>query len=211
MSGRAREFNAETGSNFDVRYWARFEDLASDLKEMIERMQLRQPQQDQYVIPTSSPSAYEIATQPEFSRPLRVFLCHSSGDKPAVRDLYHRLRSDGIDPWLDEENLLPGQNWEREIPKAVRNCDVALVCLSESSVNKRGYVQKEIKFALDVADEQPEDAIFLIPLRLEECDVPERLRLYHWVNIYESKGYEKLMRSLRARSSTLSVTGAIAH
>jgi hypothetical protein len=44
--------------------------------------------------------------------PLRVFLCHSSGDKQAVRDLYRRLRGDGLDPWLDEENLLPGQNWD---------------------------------------------------------------------------------------------------
>ena len=48
------------------------------------------------------------------SRSLRVFLCHSSGDKPAVHDLYHRLLRNGIDPWLDEEKLLPGQDWQRE-------------------------------------------------------------------------------------------------
>ena len=47
-------------------------------------------------------------------RRLKVFLCHASGDKPAVRELCHRLRAAGFDPWLDEEKLLPGQdcNWK---------------------------------------------------------------------------------------------------
>jgi DNA (cytosine-5)-methyltransferase 1 len=134
---------------------------------------------------------------------LRVFLCHSSKDKPIVRTLYHRLREDGVSPWLDEEDLLPGQKWEVEIPRAVQCSDAVIVCLSQGSTNKRGYVQKEIKYALDVADEQPEGTIFLIPLRLEECNVPGSLSNIQWVNLFEDKGYERLMRALKARSSTL--------
>jgi len=39
-------------------------------------------------------------------RKLRVFLCHSSQDKPIVRELYQRLLAKGwIDSWLDEEKL----------------------------------------------------------------------------------------------------------
>ena len=48
---------------------------------------------------------------------------------------------------------------------------------------KSQYIQKEIKFALDVADEQPEGTIFLIPTKLEECDVPERLSQWQWGNL----------------------------
>jgi len=33
--------------------------------------------------------------------------------------------------------------------------DVLIGCLSRGSINKAGYVQKEIKLAPDVADEQP--------------------------------------------------------
>jgi formylglycine-generating enzyme required for sulfatase activity len=144
----------------------------------------------------------------EFQRRLRVFLCHASGDKPAVRDLYRRLCADGIEPWLDEEDLLSGQDWQREILRAVRAADVVIVCLSRASITKAGYVQKEIKFALDVADEQPEGAIFLIPLRLEACEVPERLSRWQWVNLFDDSGYERLMRSLRVRAETLGVTVA---
>jgi hypothetical protein len=60
---------------------------------------------------------------------LNIFLCHASGDKPAVRELYEALQHDGFDPWLDEENLLPGQDWNYEIARAVRNSDVVLVSL----------------------------------------------------------------------------------
>ena len=128
---------------------------------------------------------------------LRVFLCHSSGDKPAVRELHRRLWAYGIATWLDEEELLPGQDWMLEITKAVRSSDVVIVCLSKGSVTKAGYVQKEVKLSLDIADEQPEGTIFLIPVKLEECDVPNRLQRWHWVNLFEERGYERLILSLR--------------
>jgi formylglycine-generating enzyme required for sulfatase activity len=134
---------------------------------------------------------------------LKIFLCHASGDKPAVRDLYHRLRAESFAPWLDEENLLPGQDWQLEIPQTVRSSDAVIVCLSTRAVTKRGYVQKEIRYSLDVADEQPEGAIFLIPLRLEECDVPQRLRRWHWVDFFDDKGYQRLLGALRARAESL--------
>jgi hypothetical protein len=53
-------------------------------------------------------------------RKLRVFLCHASQDKPIVRELYQRLLAEGwIDPWLDEEKFLLGQNGNLEIEKAM--------------------------------------------------------------------------------------------
>lgn len=141
----------------------------------------------------------------ENQRPLRVFLCHSKDDKIEIRNLYQQLYSNGIEPWLDEEDLLPGQDWEREIRKAVRTLDTVIVCLSRKAINKRGFIQKEIKYALDVADEQPEDTIFIIPLKLEECEVPDRLRRWQWVNLFEEHGYERLIRALQKRHRDVKV------
>lgn len=139
-------------------------------------------------------------------RTLRVFLCHATNDKPSVRKLYNRLNNDNVDPWLDEEKLLPGQDWQIEIPQAVRNSDIVIVCLSHHSINKIGYVQKEIVVALDVADEQPEGAIYLIPVRLEKCEVPKRLRRWQWVDLFERGGYDRLMSALQVRARTLEVS-----
>ena len=142
----------------------------------------------------------------ETTRPLKVFLCHASGDKPAVRDLYKRLIAEGVDAWLDQEKLLPGQNWRVEIPRAVREADVVVICLSNKSITKEGYIQKEIKFALDSADEKPEGTIFLIPARLEECAVPEQLGHWQWVDLFEENGFVRLLRSLKLRADRVGAT-----
>lgn len=139
----------------------------------------------------------------ETKRPLKVFLCHASADKSKVRELYRYLRKRGIQPWLDVENLLAGQDWQVEIPKAIASSDAIIVCLSKNSVDKEGYVQNEISFALDRALSMPEGRIFLIPARLEECDLPFSLKRYHWVDLFETDGYTKLMRSLKTRASQL--------
>ena len=136
-------------------------------------------------------------------RPLKVFLCHASADKPKVRELYRTLKRRGVQPWLDAEDLIPGQNWEVEIPKALLSSDAIIICLTPNSVDKEGYVQKEIKFALDKAMEMPEGRIFIIPARLEDCELPFGLKKYQAVNLYEKAGYTKLMQALKLRASQL--------
>jgi|GEM_PF-1211183 len=141
-------------------------------------------------------------TEPK--RPLKVFLCHAHADRDPVRRLYTRLTKDGVDAWLDKEKLLPGQDWELEIKRAVREADVVVVCLSKQ-FNQAGFRQKEVRLALDTAMEQPEGEIFIIPARLEECDAPENMYRYHWVDLFEKGGYEKLLQAFRVRAEKISV------
>jgi SOS-response transcriptional repressor LexA len=139
------------------------------------------------------------------NRKLKVFLCHSKDDKSKVRYLYYRLSDDGFDPWLDEEKLIPGQDWDLEIRKAVRQADVVAVCISNDAITKAGYVQKEIRLALDVADEKPEGTIFLIPVRLEDCNVPNRISRFQWVDLFDKAGYSKLKEALNLRMKDLNI------
>lgn len=138
----------------------------------------------------------------EAKRPLKVFLCHAHSDKDAVKALYTRLTNDGVDAWLDKEKLLPGQDWEMEIHKAVREADVIIVCLSKQ-FNQRGYRQKEVRLALDEADMIPEGEIFIIPARLEECESFDSLQKWHWVDLFNEEGYKKLLFSLIKRASSI--------
>src|SRR5688500_14458913 len=141
------------------------------------------------------------------NRPLRVFLCHSSTDKPAVRELYQKLRAEPwIQPWLDEEELYPGQDWNFEIEKTVKAADVILVCLSKGSTNKEGYVQREIRIALNYADYKPEGTLYIIPVRLEECDPPTRLLNWQYADYFEGqreRAFQRLLVSLKRRAEAL--------
>lgn len=144
------------------------------------------------------------------NRKLRIFLCHSSKDKSIVRELYRRLTAvDWAIPWLDEEDLLPGQDWDMEIEKAIETTDVVIVCISNNSVNKEGYIQREIKFVLDIALEKLEGAIFVIPLRLDNCEIPRRLRSYQYLDYFQTKknesAYLRLIKSLELRAKDLNI------
>lgn len=140
---------------------------------------------------------------PEFHRPLKVFLSYASQDKTSVRELSARLVGEGwIDTWQDEKDLLPGQDWRVKIEEAVEGADVVIIVLSQHSVSKEGYVQKELRYAREIALEKPEDTIFLIPLRLDECEVPRGLRFYQWVDYFDDKksaSYKALVTSLKFR------------
>ncbi len=120
-----------------------------------------------------------------------------------MQRLYGRLRGEGIDVWLDEKNILPGQDWDAEIRRAVRAADLVIVCLSKASIEKTGYVQREIRMVLDLADEQPEDKIYLIPARLELCDVPHRLTRWQWVDLFDPEGYNRLLSAVRTVAERL--------
>jgi signal transduction histidine kinase len=134
---------------------------------------------------------------------LHVFLCHSSQDKPAVRELYHKLSAEGwIDVWFDEKNLLPGQDWEYEIEKALDESDAVIVCLSRNSVTKEGFVQKELKFVIDIALEKPEGTIYILPVRLDNYSPPRRLRSYHYVDYFDEnkiQGFAGLINALKVK------------
>lgn len=132
--------------------------------------------------------------------PLRVFLCHSSADKKAVRRLYQQLQQQGVALWLDEENLLAGQNWDQEIRDAISATDVILVCLSRRAITRQGYLSQEINHALTAGHQKPVETLFLIPVRLAKCDVPLGLQKWQWVNLYEANGYGRLVRALRERA-----------
>jgi hypothetical protein len=139
----------------------------------------------------------EEAREWKAARQLKVFICHGSEDKPAARAIYGQLRQADMIPWLDEVDILPGQEWDAAIRDAVRESHIILVCLSNKSVSKTGYVQKEIRFALDRADEQPEGQTYIIPVKLEDCTVPRSLSKWQWVNLFEAGGNERLFSHLQ--------------
>ena len=139
----------------------------------------------------------------ETNTPLKVFLCHALDDTPKTRELYEYLKQRGIQPWLDKEDLLPGQDWEIEIPKALEASDVVIICLTKNSVEKEGYIHKEIRFAVEKALEMPEGRTSLIPVKFEECEIPSFLKRYQWVDLTSRNGYSRLMEALKKRASEL--------
>lgn len=125
-----------------------------------------------------------------------IFISYAREDEAKARDLYNRLTQLDFRPWLDKEDILPGEEWNLKINHTLRQSDFLLICLSKKSITKRGYIQKEIRMAVDIAKEMPEGTIFLIPVRLEDCEVPASLEKYQWVDLFSANGFNKLVKAI---------------
>jgi tetratricopeptide (TPR) repeat protein len=100
-----------------------------------------------------------------------VFISYAREDFQKADRLYNDLKNAGLNPWLDEHNLLPGQNRRDEIENAISKSRYFIPLFSKTSVEKIGYVQSEFKFALDVLKSYPPNKIFYIPIRLDDCEI----------------------------------------
>lgn len=126
---------------------------------------------------------------------LKIFINHASQDKALVMPYCQKLKALGFEPWIDKR-ILPGQDWDEEIQRAFNAADVYLIFMTPRSVNKRGYVQREIHDALDKQRYNLPGDIGLIPLMLEDCEVPVKIsRSHQYIRLPE--GWHEVVESLQ--------------
>jgi hypothetical protein len=135
-----------------------------------------------------------------------IFLCHADEDKPKVENLYQRLKNAGYEPWMDAKNVLGGQGWDYQVRHAMNSAAMVLVCLSKVSVRKRGYLNKEIKWALDRQDEMLPGDIFTIPVKLEVCELPDHLSGWQAVDLFAADGFDRLKAALDHQFNRLGIS-----
>ena len=146
---------------------------------------------------------------------VQIFLAHASEDKPQVRELYRRLKDAGYRPWMDEMDLLPGQAWREEIPKALQQSNIFIACLSQQSVAKKGYIQREFRLALNQCADLPPGTIYIIPLKFDDCEIPDlqqaeydiKLRDYHWLAYRQTVDFEQLVAAIELQRGQSGSTG----
>jgi hypothetical protein len=126
----------------------------------------------------------------------RIFLSYARTDKADVETIYDRLGKEGHKPWMDSRDIFPGEDFKRAIEKAISNSDIILPCLSANSVDRRGFIQRELKQALDLWKERLESDIYIIPVRLEDCKAPESLANFQWIDLFEPDGWSRLLKAI---------------
>lgn len=132
----------------------------------------------------------------------KVFLSYAREDAAEARHLFDDLRGAGFDVWFDEKSLIAGQNWETAIKGAIKDSRFFVALLSEHSVSKKGFVQKELKEAINQLDEYSEGEIFLIPVRITDCNPrDERLRQLHRVDMFPDwkDGLSRIIEAIKSQ------------
>ncbi|KAA5824385.1 toll/interleukin-1 receptor domain-containing protein [Algibacter amylolyticus] len=120
----------------------------------------------------------------------RIFFSYSRDNSKFVLNLAKELRSAGADIWLDQLDIDPGARWDKSIEKALKTSPVLLVILSNSSVMSHN-VMDEVSYAL-------EENKKIVPVLMEACEIPFRLRRFQYANFTEDhqKGINSLIKAL---------------
>jgi len=110
-----------------------------------------------------------------------------------------------IEPWFNKEtnDLSPGEEWEAIVPEKIQSSDAMIICLSSKSVHRAGFFQTEIKRAISLQDQQPEGTSFIAPVKLDECEVPRRLSIWHCAELFRKRGFADLVAALERRANFL--------
>jgi CheY-like chemotaxis protein len=133
---------------------------------------------------------------------VKVFISYCRSDERLASRLYDDLRSRDLEVWFDKDSLIPGQDWKVEIQEAIQTCDFVVLLLSSTSLGRRGYFQKELKITLDVLLTIPFGHIYLLPVRLEACQIPAQLSALHCADLFPDwdHGLGRLLKAIEVQS-----------
>lgn len=109
----------------------------------------------------------------------KVFISYAREDVETAQKVAEELTIRGISVWLDSRELLPGENWEVRISKAIQSSDFLVSIISEHSSRKIGYVQSELRQALNRQHQHPTEAVYLIPMLIGNIEIPYAIKDLH--------------------------------
>lgn len=133
----------------------------------------------------------------------KVFISYASEDIDYANRLYAFLIQKNYKPWLDKNDLIPGQQWEIIIQSELRKSDFIILLLSNKSVLKRGYVQQEFNTAVKYCQEKLDEDIYIIPVKIDNCDIPEKLSKFQWVDYSDNDSFQKILSALSSQKEKL--------
>ena len=138
----------------------------------------------------------------------KVFLSYCHDDDQQVTRLHEALENENMDLWWDKE-ILPGQDWKQEIRRAMKDCDAVVLCLSSKSMQrKKSGIYPEVLDAINSYREFRSGEIYLIPVRFDECKVPDieidgsrTLDRLQYVDLFPDndwdQNFQRLVKSIR--------------
>ena len=103
-----------------------------------------------------------------------VFISYVRENASDVDRLAERLRSNGMNVWLDRDSIEPGRRWRDVIREAIANGSYFVACFSKE-YNQRGktYMNEELVLAISELRQRPPTQSWFIPVLLNDTDIPD--------------------------------------
>jgi len=118
----------------------------------------------------------------------KTFLSYSRANKDFAIKLAKELKSEGFHIWLDQLDIPAGARWDREVEKALKESEIFMIILTPASVDSENVLD-EIGYAIDNRKR-------FLPVLLENCEVPFRLRRFQYVD-FTNKSFDDGVESAK--------------
>jgi hypothetical protein len=125
-----------------------------------------------------------------------LFISYARPDLQAVEAVVDLLTDAGLRTWFDKKDLKGGQEWEFVIRQQISDASLVLVCLSTNAVDRKGFFHKEMRYAVGEALKLPKGKVYIMPVRLNNCSIPDDLRQWHAVDLFVPSASYKLLSSI---------------
>lgn len=131
-----------------------------------------------------------------------VFIIYARDDLEVARRLAGRMKDVGLSPWLDVDELVPGQVWKEVVLNALEESSVAVVLVSKN-YEKSGFIRQEINAAMRLLQSDEDNIVPIVPVRIDDSSVPDELAKIQWIDLREDGAEENLLlRLTRATGQT---------
>lgn len=144
-------------------------------------------------------------------RQKKIFVSYVRENTEEIDRICKRFKIEGIDYWLDRDQIEPGKIWKQAIKDAINDGAFFLACFSKEFVAKnQSYMNKELLLAVDILTTKPYDSGWLIPIKLSPCEIPDidiggnkTLRDIQYLNFHEdwNKETERLIDIIKREES----------
>jgi len=130
------------------------------------------------------------------TKPYQVFISYSRKDTGAARNIAALCNKIGLNAWLDED-LLPGENWQEGIEKALEACTIAIVLISSGSSSSQ-WTRKEWSALCEQKWKRPD--IEIIPIKMEDAKTPPFLCRYETISAKDEDLDYRLLAAFLSKS-----------
>jgi isopentenyl diphosphate isomerase/L-lactate dehydrogenase-like FMN-dependent dehydrogenase len=130
-------------------------------------------------------------------RQRRVFIMYNHADRAAAQELVQKLKASGYNPWFDADEIAPGQKIAETIVDGISQSAVAILLVSKNLNLEKSILGEELKVALATMTSKDESFSPVIPIKLDEAEVPQALAGIHWIDMRGKESFEKLEKGLK--------------
>jgi hypothetical protein len=135
----------------------------------------------------------------------RVVIFYGEPDRAKAEKARALLRRHGIDAWLASRDLRAGEKWFDRIRNVLVGANRVLILVSSRTVSRDGELQHEIRDVMKLEQKKAPDGRFVLPGRLDDCEMHPLLNEFHWIDLITSGDWARLPAEVREQEGSSSV------